>query len=141
MNDHKLPQMSVLIVTPDDYQSIRKTIRHLNAQTVRDRLEIIIVAPSREGFGLVESEVAGFQRLHVVEAGEIKLPSEAKVLGALEATAPILAFAEEHCYPEPGWAAALIAGHEQGWAAVGPAIRNGNPRTLLSWAGVFLHFG
>jgi Glycosyl transferase family 2 len=141
MNDHKLPQMSVLIVTPDDYQSIRKTIRHLNAQTVRDRLEIIIVAPAREGLGLIESELADFQRLRVVEAGEIKFPSQAKALGVLEATAPILAFAEEHCYPDPGWAAALIAAHGQGWAAVGPTIRNANPRTLLSWAGFFLHFG
>jgi len=133
--------MSVLIVTPDDYQSIRKTIRHLNTQTVRDRLEMIIVAPAREGLGLIESELVGFQRIHVVEAGEIKLPSQAKALGLLEATAPIVAFAEEHCYPDPGWAAALIATHEQGWAAVGPSMRNANPRTLISWAGLFLHYG
>ncbi|HEX5708076.1 MAG TPA: hypothetical protein VFX96_12315 [Pyrinomonadaceae bacterium] len=39
--------MSVLIVTPDDYRTIRKTVRHLGAQTARERLEVVIVAPSR----------------------------------------------------------------------------------------------
>ena len=42
------PQMSVVIVTPDSYETIRKTVEHLRAQTVKDRLEIVIVAPSAE---------------------------------------------------------------------------------------------
>jgi len=38
------PEMSVVIVTPDRYETIRKTVQHLRAQTVNDRLEKIEAA-------------------------------------------------------------------------------------------------
>ena len=37
------PEMSVVIVTPDGYETIRRTVEHLRAQTVKDRLELVIV--------------------------------------------------------------------------------------------------
>jgi len=40
------PAMSVVITTPDSYQTIRKTMSHLRRQTVSEALEVIIVAPS-----------------------------------------------------------------------------------------------
>ena len=133
--------MSVLIVTPDNYQTIRRTLRHLRAQTISDQLEIIIVAPSKERLGLIESEVAGFHRLIVVEVGEISRVANAKAAGVRKATALFIAFGEDHCYPEPEWAAHLIAAHRKGWAAVGPAMGNANPRTMISWAGLLLNYG
>jgi hypothetical protein len=139
--DRRTPEMSVLLVTPDDYQTIRRTVRHLRAQTVAESLELLIIAPSRERLGLVEGETEGFQRVRVVEVGEIKRVAPAKVAGVAEATAPLVAFAEDHCYPEPEWAARLIAAHRQGWAAVGPAMRNANPLSMVSWAGLYLNYG
>jgi len=135
------PELSVLIVTPDDYRTIRRTVRHLRAQTLRERLELIIVAPSRASLGLVEEELEGFQRYAVVEVGEVGVVAEAKAAGLREARAPFVAFAEDHCFPAPGWAASLVEAHRKGWAAVGPAMRNANPRTMISWAGLMLHFG
>lgn len=135
------PEMSVLIVTPDTYQVIRRTIHHLRAQTMRNHLEIVIVAPSRQGLDLIESELAEFHSYTVVEVGEIRVLSNAKVTALTAARAPIVAFAEDHCFPEPHWAEALLAAHRQGYAAVGPVVRNANPVTALSWAGLFLHFG
>jgi hypothetical protein len=44
MTDNGSPKMSVIILTPDCYETIRKTMGCLRAQTVRDQLEIIIVA-------------------------------------------------------------------------------------------------
>jgi hypothetical protein len=49
--------------------------------------------------------------------------------------------AEDHCYPEPGWAAALIASYDGGWSAVGPAMYNANPASALSWVNLLLAFG
>jgi len=135
------PEMSVLLVTPDNYETIRKTLWHLRAQTISDRLEVIIIAPSREGLGLEESVVSGFHRLTIVEVGEIKRVSEAKAEGLRRATGLFIAFAEDHCYPEPEWAAHLLAAHRKGWDAVGPALCNANPHTMISWAGLLLHFG
>lgn len=141
MAGRSTPEMSVLLVTPDDYRTIRRTVRHLRAQTVADRIELLIIAPSGERLGVVAGEVEGFQRVRVVEVGEIKRVAAAKAAGVAEASAPLVAFAEEHCYPEPEWAARLIAAHSQGWAAVGPLMCNANPLTMVSWAGLYLNYG
>jgi hypothetical protein len=141
VSDRSSPQMSVLIVTPGNYQTIRKTIRHLRAQTVRDRLEIVIGAPSREALGVIESDLGPFHSYKLVEVGEIRILTDAKAAAVSEASAPIVAFAEDHCFPEPDWAEALITAHNDGYAAVGPLMRNANPATSVSWAGLFLHYG
>jgi len=133
--------MSVVIVTPDHYQTIRKTIQHLRAQSVRDRLEIVIGAPSRETLGLIESDLQAFHSYKIAEVGEIRVLTEAKIVAFGKSSAPIVAFAEDHCFPEPDWAEALIKAHANGHAAVGPLMRNANPATSLSWAGLLLHYG
>ena len=53
----------------------------------------------------------------------------------------MVAFAEDHSFPDPGWAESLIKAHEQHWAAVGPALRNANPATAVSWADFFIGYG
>ncbi len=141
MNENTLPEMSVVIVTPDDYRVIKRTIRFLRGQTVRDRLELVIGAPSRTKLDLVESDLDGFHSYKIVEVGEVRILTDAKVATVAAASAPIVAFAEDHCYPEPGWAEALIVAHRGEHAAVGPLMKNANPATSLSWAGLFLHYG
>jgi hypothetical protein len=133
--------MSVILVTPDKYQTIRKTIRALCAQTVAHRLEIIILTPQREGLEIDEEELRVFGAWQVIEVGPIRKLADVKMYAVRQANAPILMQAEDHSYPEPGWAENLIAAFEQGYAAVGPAVANGNPRTLLSWNNYLMHFG
>ncbi|HYP52919.1 MAG TPA: glycosyltransferase family A protein [Pyrinomonadaceae bacterium] len=137
----ELPELSVILLTPDDFRTIRRTMRHLRAQTARERIEVVIVAPSRAGLGAAPEELEGFRRCVVVEVGEVSVVARAKAAGVWEARAPFVAFAEDHCFPAPGWAGSLIKAHREGWAAVGPAMRNANPRTMISWAGLLLHFG
>ena len=136
-----VPAMSVVIVTPDHYQTIRKTIRHLRVQTAAASLEIVVVAPQRSSLGLTEAEFEPFHSLQIVEVGSLRVLAPAKVPAVRRARAPIVAFAEDHCYPEREWAAALINAHQSNWAAVGPVLRNANPRTMTSWAGFILYFG
>jgi GT2 family glycosyltransferase len=135
------PDLTVVLVTPDQYQTLRAVVRHLRAQTARDRLEIVIVAPAREGLGLIETDLEGFVRFRVVEAGTPWSLAKARADGIRAASAPVVALVEDHCFPDPGWAAALIAAHRQPWAAVGPAIANANPRTRLSWANLLIAYG
>ena len=134
MSGFNSPQMSVVIVTPDDYESIRETIRYLRDQTVRDRLELIIVAASAETFEVDQSELKDFFRYRVIGVGNIGSIASANAAGLRQATAPVVAFVEEHSYPDPEWAEALIKAHQQPWAAVGPVMRNANPERLTSWA-------
>jgi hypothetical protein len=133
--------MSVLILTPGGFDLIRETVRRLRAQTVRERIELVVVAPSREALGPFERETIGFPSVRVVEAGEIRRASSAKAAGVRAARAPFLAFAEEHCYPEPEWARLLLAAHARGWDAVGPQMCNANPLSAVSRAGLYLNYG
>jgi glycosyltransferase involved in cell wall biosynthesis len=141
MSEFNSPQMSVVIVTPDDYESIRKTIRYLRDQTVRDRLELIIVATSAETFKVELSELKDFFRHRVIGVGKIGSIASANAAGLRQATAPVVAFVEEHSYPDPEWAEALIKAHQQSWAAVGPVMRNANPERLISWADFLISYG
>ena len=52
----------------------------------------------------------------------------------------MVAFGEDHSFPLPEWAAALLDRHEEPWAVVGPLVRNANPRTATSWADFLLGY-
>lgn len=132
------PPLSVVLFTRGRYESIRKTIQYLREQTAREQLEIVIVAPSAEGLGLIESDRSGFRAFRVVEIGPFKSGARARAAGIRQATAPVVVLGEDHSYPDSGWAKALIEAHRQPWAAVGPEVLNGNPGSMLSWAQFFV---
>jgi len=141
MSGSNLPEMSVVIVTPDDYETIRKVIKCLHAQTVRDRLQLIIVAPSAETLVVDPQELKDFFQYRVVGVGKIGSIASGSAAGLRQADAPLVAFVEEHSYPNPEWAEALIKAHQQPWAAVGPVMRNANPERLTSWVDFLIHYG
>jgi hypothetical protein len=134
------PDMSVIVITPDDITSIRKTIGRIKAQNVRERLEIVIAAPSESALHLNEADLEGFHGFTVVEVGSMASTARARAAGVRAASAPVVAFVEDHAFPAKGWAEALIAAHRQPWAAVGPVIANANPRTLTSWVNLVIEY-
>jgi hypothetical protein len=77
----------------------------------------------------------------VVGVGEIDAVGVAQAAGIRAASGPIVVCVEEHSFPAPGWAEALIRAHEGPWAAVGAGVANANPRSGASWTMLFLDFG
>jgi hypothetical protein len=136
-----LPAMSVVLVTPDSFRTIRKTLRHLAAQAGRGRLEILIVVPHADQLGPDPGELECFHSTRIIEVGPIHSVSAARAAAIREAAAPVVVLAEDHSFPEAGWAEALMEAHQGPWAAVGPAVLNGNPGSALSWANFFCCFG
>jgi GT2 family glycosyltransferase len=141
MNGCHAPDLSVIVITPDRYETVRKTMSYLRAQTARHRMEIVIVAPSVNELHLEQAEMKGFLQYQVIEVSGSKLSAAAKAAGVRQASAPLVAFIEDHAFPEPRWAEALIQAHQQPWAAVGPVVSNANPRRLVSWATFFTAYG
>jgi GT2 family glycosyltransferase len=135
------PALSVILISPDRYQSLRKTIGHLRAQAVYDRMEIVIVAPSADSLEADEQELREFSRFRVVEVGPITSLGPAYAAGIRQASAPVVVLGEDHSFPEPGWAEVLLRAHQQSWAAVGPVVRNANPGSKMSWVDFFLGYG
>lgn len=135
------PELSVVILTRDRYEACRRTIGCLSEQTARERIELVLVAPSRSALAPDEDELADFGGYQVCEVGELRSTGAGLAAGTRVAGAPLVVYGEEHSYPEPGWAQALIDGHRGPYAAVGCAVGNANPGTLTSWAHLFGQFG
>ena len=134
------PTISVVLITPDTFHRLLKTIRCLQRQTIRDRLEVVIVAPSVEAMGVDDRELAAFAASKLVAIGPISAVGPGKVAGTRAATADIVAFGEDHSFPEPGWAEALERAWQDGHGAVGAVLENANP-SVLSWVDMLLNFG
>ncbi len=132
--------MSVILATPDNWRSLSRTLQSLSEQSLREKLEIVIVAPS--GAARVPGEIMqpfwGYQEVEVGAGSTIGVCNAA---GIEQAIAPIVALGEDHCFPEPDWAAALVCAHQQGWAVVGPVVCNGNPVNSVSWADFWIGYG
>lgn len=134
------PALAVILVTPGSFNDVRKVVRCLQAQTIRSRIELLIVTRSRVGFGADPEALAGFGRVEVIEIEDLSRMADGKVIALSRATAPVIAFAEDHSFPEPDWGEALLTAHSSGWAGVGPAVRNANPATVLSRSAYLMHW-
>ena len=132
-----MPKLSVILATPDSYQTIRKTISFLRRQTARAELELVIVAPGK----IIMEEMAEFCRVQVVEVDVVTTVGRANAAGVRAASAPVVALAEDHAFPDPDWAAALIEAHRGPWAAVGPVVHNANPDSAVSRADFRIGYG
>lgn len=133
------PAMSVVLSSPDTFQTIQATWRHLRAQSSAHQLEIVIVAPSAARLGAVPDD--GFWGVRVIETGSLRSVGAANAAGVRSARAPVVALAEDHSFPEPGWADALIRAHREPWAAVGPGVGNANPSSRVSRADFLIAYG
>ena len=137
------PDLSVVLVTAGHFGSLRRTFRHLTEQTVADRTEVIVVAPTEAAGQPDEAGIAeALLRLRAVGVGPITDVDKAAAAGIALAEADVVALVEDHAYPEPGWAEALLAAHERGpWAAVGSTVVNANPASPFSWCNQFMAYG
>jgi glycosyl transferase family 2 len=134
------PAMSVIVITPDSYSTVRKTIRRLRAQSVSHQLEIVLVVPSAQGANIDYSDLGSFHGVRILEIANMHSTARARAAGVYRATAPVVAFVEDHSFPAKGWAEALIRAHQKPWAAVGPMMANANPHSLVSWANLIIEY-
>ena len=135
------PALAAIVVVPDSYETVRRTMGHLRAQTAAGQMEVVLVAPSDGHVRIDESELECFHAWRVVEVERITSIASGFVAGVRAAQAPIVALTEDHSFPDATWAEALIAAHRQPWAAVGPSMRNGNPETIVSWGDFHQAYG
>ena len=140
MGELKTPDLSVILVTPDAYATVRTTVRHLLRQSIRDRMELVLVTPREKDLRAERQELSGFLRYQVVESGPIRSIASANAAGVRHAQGSIVVFGEDHAFPAAGWAEALVRAHQGDWAAVGPVVRNGNPRSIVSWADLLIAY-
>jgi hypothetical protein len=132
------PTLSALVVIPDQFDTVRDTMRALQAQTLAAHIEIVFIIAALD----VAVPLDALRSFHssqtiVVPFGSI---GQAFVVGIRHARAPLIALTEDHSFPEPHWAERLVAAHQTNHAIVAPAMRNGNPDHIVSWADFFIAY-
>lgn len=131
-------QLSALLVMSGSFDSIRKTVRHLCSQSARKVLEIVIITTNPKLVETSALESAGAWQ--IVRVDQLPTSASGWAAGIRQARAPVVVLCEDHSFPEPAWAQSLITAHQDRWSAVAPAVENGNPETLISWADFTLCF-
>ena len=131
------PELSVAIVLGPLRRRAQRVVDAVAAQDVADRIELVLVDLEPRAEALVVPP--HLREVHVpLPGGGL---SAAKATAVRRATAPVVAFVEDHCYPEPGWAAALLEAHRGPCAAVGYTFVNANPETRISRSAMFADYG
>lgn len=111
----------------------------LCAQSPIDALEIVVVDVAAPG--VPRLSIPSGAPVAIVPAGGLDHWGKARRLGLERTSAPVVAFIEEHCFAEPGWAAALLEAHEGPWVSVGYGFGNANPESYVSRAAMVTDYG
>lgn len=135
------PALSVAVITMDSFESVRQLMRYLEVQTARSLIEIVLVCRSEEELALDPALLEGFAAHKVVPIGPFDTLHAPRVAAARHASAPIIAYTEDHCFPAPDWAEALIEAHRGPWAAVGPIVGLANPQRHTAWVSYLMQYG
>jgi len=133
--------ISVIASTTHGFEALRTTVAHLRRQTIVGRIELIMVGPTEESLTAPECELSGFGAVKLIGAGPSRSIAYSNAAGVMRARGRIVALTEDHCFPDSGWAEALVRAHERECTAVGPMVYNANPGSAVSEADFAIGYG
>lgn len=136
-----VPALSVVLACTGGLESIATTVRHVAAQSIAERIELVVVGPASEAASSPPAGAEALWAYRFVPIASVDSIARANAAGVRAARAAVVALAEDHCFPQPGWATALVDAHAGPWTAVGPAIANANPGSRVSWADFLIGYG
>ncbi len=122
------PAMSVVVVVGAQRGRAVRSFEALSRQTIARRLEVILVDTRPDAGAL---GVAADAPVEVIPGPSLSYGA-ARAAAVSAAQGEIVAFIEDHCYPRPEWAEAVLEAFSQPCAAVGYAITNANPQSRVS---------
>lgn len=131
-------QLSAVVIVGSSRANAQRVVRFLCAQTIREKMEIIIVDVATSTFPRLDLD--GHAHIYLEHPGLCSW-SQAKLIGARAATTGIVAFIEDHCRPNPDWAEHVLRAFDGPWTAVGYAFLNGSPDNYLSRASLMADYG
>ena len=132
------PRVSVVVPSYRSAGTIRSCLTALRRQDAPFAFETIVVDSSDdETTAIVRRE---FPQVELIHLPHRVGPEIARNRGAERARGEILAFIDSDCMAQPDWLRRLVAHIDEGYEAIGGGTSNGNPETLVSWAGYICEF-
>jgi GT2 family glycosyltransferase len=132
-------RVSVVVPCYRPGELIDGCLTSLLAQDLDAPYEVIVVESS--GDGTAERLRARFPNTRVIAPPSRTWPAEAQNIGVAAAAAPFIAITNHDCLLTSDWLRRLLARHDAGtYAAVGGAVANGTPRSLVGTAAYWSEF-
>lgn len=131
---------SVIIPSYNSESTIVACLESVLNQDLAEPFEVIVVDSSSDRTpALVQQH---FPMVHLIHREQRMGSGTARNLGVAIARGDILAFTDSDCIVESDWLRRMCERHDQfpDCAAVGGPIVNGNPESLISWAGYLAEF-
>jgi glycosyltransferase involved in cell wall biosynthesis len=112
-------ELSVIICSLNGAPGVDRCLRALAAQTIFPSLEVIVVD---DGSADATSETGRAHGAVVIRHRVNRGLAAARNSGLSAATAPVVAFLDDDCEPEPAWAQQLLSGYREGVTGVGGLV-------------------
>ena len=132
--------LTAVLVMPRGFEELTEALRHLQAQTRRDAIEVVLVHTLASAGEINREAFVMFRRFVPVAVDRVRTVASAFVAAFDAATSDVVALVEDHVFLDAGWAAAVLSAHTRPSAAVAPRMANGNPATGISWANFLASF-
>jgi GT2 family glycosyltransferase len=106
------PTISVVVATYKRATLLPRLVEAIAGQDVPGALEMIVVddASPDETPSVLRELAQRYPNLRVVRQADNAGPATARNVGWRQAAAPLVAFTDDDCVPQPGWAAGIIEG-------------------------------
>lgn len=134
------PPVSVTVLIPayNAAGTIRATLSSLLAQGFEEPYEIIVVDSSSDETPRVIADE--FPTVYLIHRDQQTDPGTARNLGIVQARGEIIACIDADCIAPSDWLRRMVAAQRAGHEVVGGTIENGNPDSLVAWAGYLGEF-
>jgi glycosyltransferase involved in cell wall biosynthesis len=121
--------LAVVVCSLNGAAGVHRCLDALFMQTIQSRLEVVVVD---DGSTDDTSEVASAHGTIVVRHPVNRGLAAARNSGLRAASAPIVAFLDDDCEPEPEWAEQLISGYGEGVIGVGGPVLPNAPNSFIA---------
>ncbi len=135
-----MPELSVVVVVGEERPRAQRVVDSVGEQTVPERIELVVVdhAPTARPI-----EPPPDVETVVLARADLRSFGGARLEGARAASAPIVAFLEDHVYAEPTWAERLLAAYTAApdAVAIGYGFVNAHPDSYVATSTLLAEYG
>ena len=132
-----VPVLTVVVGASEGQPDPAPCLAVLSAQARGRAVEILFVG--NHGHPAV-AVARRFPAVTVIESDRPRLVPELWGLGVLRARSPIVAITISGCVPGPDWVPGILSAHASSDAAIGGAIEQAEPASLVDWAVYFVRY-
>jgi GT2 family glycosyltransferase len=132
------PRLSVIIASFNAQGTITACLQSLATQRTEEKFEVIVVDSSTDATPVLVR--CKFPNVTLCTFSDRKFCGDARNAGISIAKGDIIAFIDADCVADRGWVDEILKAHQSSHLAIGGAIANREPSSIVGWGAYFCEF-